>query len=88
MVNTATYLDLYDLFINHIAGDITIFLFLSFAVIAFFAAKFKFPNVITIAIFAVYALMISIVSQSVLAIVLFVVGIFFAWGISRMISRG
>jgi len=56
MVNTATYLDLYDLFINHIAGDITIFLFLSFAVIAFFAAKFKFPNVITIAIFAVYAL--------------------------------
>ena len=88
MVNTATYLNLYDLFVNQIAGNVVLFIFLSFAVIAFFAEKFKFPNMVTLTMFIVFAIMVSVVSQSLLIIVSLVVGLFLAWGFSRLFTRG
>lgn len=90
MVETAAFLDLYDLFINQIVGkeNTYLFLFLSFFVIAVLAAKFRFPNTVTLAVFLIYSVIISVFFSSILAIVLLVIGLLYAWSISRLLSRG
>lgn len=82
------YLDWYDLFVNEISGGVAIFLFLSFILIAYMSAQARFPNIVTLAIFIVYALLISPFFPQVLAVTLLILGMFFAWGLSRLISRG
>ena len=90
MVETGTFLDLYDLFINKIVGfeNTYLFFFLSFVIIAVLAAKFRFPNTITLAIFLIYSVIISVFFSSIMVVTLLIVGILFAWSISRMLSRG
>jgi hypothetical protein len=86
-----TYLNLYDLFVNQIAGGAeytAIFIGLSFLVLAGLAARFRFPNSVTISIFAFYALLIGKWFSDLLAITLVLVAILFAWSISRYLSRG
>jgi len=81
--------DLYKLFVTDMVGtETSVFMVLSFLVIAYFAAKFRFPNVITVSMFAVYSILMGIFFQSILAITLFLVGILFAWGLSRLQTRG
>ena len=90
MSDTSQFLNLYDLFVNQIFGhdNIAMFLAASFMIIAYLAARYRFPNQVTIAIFGVYALMMGVFFQSLLAVTLWVIGALFAWGISRMMTRG
>ncbi len=81
--------DFKDLFVNQLAGDITIFLFLMLLLLGIAAARFRLPTVATMAIFAVSLLILSAEFKILLPIILFVVGVFYAIvGLSRMMSRG
>lgn len=90
MVDYSTYLDLYQLFINDIVGSENshIFIFLSFIVISVIASKTRFPNTITLAVFIIYSVIISVFFQSIMAITLLVVAMLFAWALSRLLNRG
>lgn len=79
-------LDLYELFVNQIAGGEAIFIFLSFAILAIASARLRLPNMVTIVIFAVYGVFISAFFQSVLAITITLVGMFFAFMLGRLIK--
>jgi len=82
------YLDLYQLLVIDISGTTPIFIFLSFTVIGFICSMFRLPNTVALTMFVVYGVIISAFFQSILAIVLVIVGIFFGWAISRLMSRG
>ena len=89
MVNQNTYLDLWDFFINKIVGgeNIIIFIGLSYIVIAFVAAKLRFPNIVTLAMFATYSIIISVFFQSILVITLFIIGIVIAFALGKVFDR-
>ena len=77
------------MFIEDIVGIdfIPLFIFGSFMVVAFFAAKFRMPNIITISIFALYSIIISAFFPAVLAISLFLIGSIFAFALSKIIGN-
>jgi len=85
-MNVSSYLDFETLFISEIAGNLTIFLFLSFVMIMYLCAKFRFPNIIAIAIFIVYSVLISTVYPLLLVIPILMIGIVFTWFLNK-ISR-
>jgi hypothetical protein len=84
-----TFLDLEDIFVNEIAGSPTLFLILGFVVLVFFAARFRFPNPVTILMMVLFALVMSPFAgfMIVLPITLFVVGVFIAWNYTRMLKQ-
>ena len=86
MVSEIQYWDWYQLFVNDIAGGSTLFIVLSFILIMFLAAKFRFPNSVTIMMMGTYAIIISAFFVNVLAITLFIIGTFFALALNRMLS--
>jgi len=90
MINQQAPLDLWELFINKIAGagNPYIFVFLSGIVIILAMAKLRMPTNVALALIAVYGILISAFFPSLLPIILFIIGILFAWTISRMLSRG
>lgn len=92
MVVQTQFLDLWQLFLVDITGTdttgVSVFIALSFVMIAYAAAILRFPTAVTMAMFTVYAIIIAAFFPIVLAITLFVVGIMFAWSLSRMVSRG
>jgi len=81
------YLDLYNVFVNEIAGHPLIFLFLALIVIFFFAAKFRFPNYITLMIFTVFVLLISSYIPFLFPITLLFIGFIFATQLYKFFSR-
>ena len=83
-MNVENYLDFETLFINEIAGDLTIFLFLSFVMIMYLCAKFRFPNIISIAIFIVYSILISVAYPLLLVIPILMIGIVFTWFLNKI----
>jgi len=86
MVSELQYWDWKNLFVNDIAGGPDIFIALSFVLIMFLCAKFRFPNSATIVIITTYALIISAFFSNVLAITLFITALFFAWGLNKMLT--
>ena len=86
MVSEIQYWDWYKLFVNDIAGSSTMFIVLSFTLILFLCAKFRFPNSATIMIMGVYGIIISAFFGSVLIIAMFVMGTFFALALNRILS--
>jgi hypothetical protein len=86
MASEVQYWDWQDLFVNDIAGGATIFIAMSFVVILFLCAKFRFPNSATIMIMGTYAIIISAFFANILALTLFIIGTFFALALNRMIS--
>ena len=89
MVDQTAYLDLWDFFINKIVGpeNLIVFVALSFIVIAFVAAKLRFPNIVTLAMFAVYSILISSLFQSLQIITLFIVGIVIAFALGKVFNK-
>ena len=86
MVSEIAYWDWYDLFVNSIAGGSTMFIVLSFVLIMFMCAKFRFPNSATIMIMGVYGIIISAFFGSILIIAMFIMGTFFALALNRILS--
>ena len=80
------FFDWRDLFINQIAGNEIVFIFLSFIILAILCAKFRFPNIVTMFVFIAYALIMSSQLPILLAITLLIVGILTSFGLSRIIS--
>ena len=78
------YLDMYDLLVNEVAGDWVIFIFMSYVFIAFAAAHLRFPNIVTIMILVLWSLMMSAFFESILPIILLLIGLFFARALFRM----
>lgn len=89
MVVPETFLDLEDVFVNEIAGSPTLFLILGFIVLVFFAARFRFPNSVTIMMMVLFALVMSPFAgfSIVLPITLFIVGTFIAWSYTRALKQ-
>lgn len=89
MVNQNTYLDLWDFFINKIVGaeNVIIFIALSYIVIAFVAAKLRFPNIVTLVMMGLYSLIISAFFTSIQAIVLFIIGIVIAFALGKVFDK-
>ena len=63
MASAIQFLDFRDLFINQIAGDVTIFIFLLLLMIAMASARFRLPTIATLGIFVV-SLSLLLVSSS------------------------
>jgi len=84
-----TYLDLYTLLVVDIFGIeyYALFIFMSYMFIAFLAAKFRFPNMVTLAVFALYAIILSGIFQSVLAITLVLIGSVFSFALGKLIGN-
>jgi len=80
------YLDWENLFVNDISGGETLFMFLSFIVIMIIAAKFRFPNSVTIMIMAFYTIVMSAFFPALLPLVLFFVGLIVALALLKAFS--
>jgi len=86
MTNSTAYLDWQDLFVNQVAGTSTLFIFISFAVVAFLCVKFKINNITTYGIFALWGLIMAATLEArLLPIIVFLIGCFVYWGISKLI---
>ena len=85
MINSNNYFDWYDLFVNQMFGDPTLFIFGSFAVIGFLCLIFKFKNIVAYTVFALWALVMSAFFPVLLPITVFLIGSFFYWGLSKII---
>lgn len=83
------FLNLRNIFVNQIAGDEWIFIFLSLVAITFFCAKFRMPNMITFMINLVWLLMISpfIGGTVILALVLAIAATFLGWMFIKLLTR-
>ena len=93
MVNQTLYgnitapLNLENIFVNHFAGDITIFMFLAMGVFAWIAAKYRMPNIVFGAIMVLFIVSMSIYTgQLALAGVLVVGDLIIFYGISKIIQ--
>jgi hypothetical protein len=51
-------LDLYEIFVNKLAGDFTIFSLMALAVISILAARFKMPNIVFGGVLMIFAIFI------------------------------
>ena len=72
---------------NEIAGGTIIFIFLSYAVIAFLSAQSRFPSIITLAIFTVWLLLISIKIEALLPLALLFIGVFFGISLMKLFTK-
>lgn len=85
------FLDLYGLFVLDIFGvdNTHVFIFAAFFLIAFMAAQFRFPNIITLATFGLFALVLASAGgfESVLAITLFIIGGIFSFALGKLIGN-
>ncbi len=82
-----TPLDLYSLFFEQIAGTEALFMVASLFLIARFSAAMKFPNMVTISLFAVYGLIMGVIFSRVLIITMFVIGIFMFIILNKLFNK-
>ena len=77
-------LDLYTLFVENVAGTMTIFFFLALIVIAYFSAKWRLNNITFIAIMALFLVFMSGFGVTTLLVTMIVVGgLITAWMLTR-----
>jgi len=81
------FLDLYNIFVNEIAGSELIFLVLSLIVILVLGIKFKFDNQTTVMILAVWVIVISQFIPVLLTVTLAILGFFIGSQINRLVTR-
>jgi len=81
------FLDVWGVLVNDIAGSELIFLALSFITILIFGVMWKFDNLTTIMILAVWIIIISAFINTLLAISLVVIGYFIGQQINRLVTR-
>jgi len=78
-------LDLETLFVDNIAGSITIFFFLALIVIAFFASKWRMTNMVFLSMVGLFLIFMAGFGFMTLLVTVIVVGGFvIAWTLSRM----
>lgn len=68
-------------------GNEAVFLFVAFALILFFSAKFKFPNFITLSIMGLFSILMVGFFQSVLPFLFFFVGFIVTQTLNKMIGN-
>lgn len=81
------FLDLYDVFVNQVAGSPTMFLVLGIIFILAFTIKFKIDSEVTIGLVAVFIMSISVYISSMLPIMLFIIALLVGSQINRLITR-
>lgn len=72
-------LDWYDILVNEVAGSLDVFIILGLVCILFMCAKFRMPNIVTIAIMTVFVLALSKFKPTLLYILLVLIGAYFAY---------
>jgi len=88
MVGTLNYLDFEQMFVWDIAGgEIAIFLAFMGVIIMALAARARMPNQVTFMILGVFALFIGAVYDTILSIVLLVIGSVLAFLLSKMMYK-
>jgi hypothetical protein len=78
--------DLYYWFVNVFAGNLTLFLAMAFFVIASLTAMFRMPTIIVGMFFALFILMLSIITGTLNLLVLLVIGMIVGWTFTRFIK--
>lgn len=87
VTNAVNPLDLWDLFINQIAGSWVIFIAISFVMLAILGAKLRVPNQVMLILFIIYGLVIGNYFNGVLVLTIVAVSFFFSWALSKVIGR-
>lgn len=77
-------LDLVKVFIVDLAGTPEIFSFVAMILFAFIAAKFNFPNKITLALFALFTVIMSAYLSGLFIIVNIIIGLVVYYNLSKM----
>lgn len=80
-------LNLWDVFINEIAGTFPIFLALAFFMIAIACAKMKIPDRATFMIFIIFSLLMSPFFNTLLILTMLAVSFSFSYAIGKFIGR-
>ena len=81
-----TPFDLYDVFINMIFGNQnwSYFFVFSLIVLSYICARYRLPNIITLALFVLYVVILAPFYQTGLVIVITLMGILLGWTIGRI----
>ncbi len=80
-------LDLETIFVNYLAGSMTIFFFLFLAFLAYLASRLKMPNRILIVLVGLFVVMFaSLGMETYYPIIIFVSGLFFYHILSKIIK--
>jgi len=80
-------LDLYDLFVNQIAGNMEIFLVFAIMMMFLLAAKMRVPNKTVITLAVIFGLILGAFSESILVLAIFAIAYPLALVISKFIGR-
>ena len=78
--------DWYNLFVNEIAGSMTIFAILLIIAVLYVAARMRFPNIVTIGIMAVVLLALSPFISGLVALVILGVGVIFTFALNKIVE--
>jgi len=76
--------DLYYWFVTTLSGNLTIFLGLAMLAIAGLGAMFRMPNMVLLASFALFAVILNAYVGVILTLVIVVGGLILYWGIARI----
>ena len=86
MASITNFLDLYDVLVNEVAGDVYLFIFLSMAMIAIWGAYSRLTNEAIIMIEVAFLLIMSPFFPFLLPITLLLSGVFIAWHFYKIIK--
>ena len=78
--------DLYYWFVNVFAGSLEIFLAIAFVTIAFLSGTFRMPPIITGVSFALFVVMLGVISGNLLLLVLIIIAIIIGWIFARWVK--
>ncbi len=90
VANTDNFLDLYDIWVNELVGDVWIFIFLGLIVIWYLAIKSKMPTEVSV-LFAIIFLSAIFAKTGLTILWVFTVlgvGLIFYYKLSKIIRQG
>lgn len=84
-LNTSNYFDLYNILVNEIVGDLTLFIILALLAILLYAIRYKIPGEVTL---LMSVLLLGIIFAKTFMILIWVfivliVGFMFYWALSK-----
>lgn len=80
-------LDLQNVLINEVSGSMLIFIFLSTAVIFYFAAKFRMPSLVSTIMLVLWFLIVSLIYPPLAVLVAVGCGLFIGWQFIKLLQR-
>ena len=78
--------DLYHWFVNVFAGSVEMFLAISFITIAVLSGIFRMPTLVTGVSFALFVIMLGIISGNLLILALIIAAIIIGWIFARWVK--